>query len=253
MANARFYAAEASRFSGSRLYAENEAGELLGYMGTAVPFEWAGLGRVSPTGFPWTQPHNPELEQELYKRMIAAIPEVYAAEPPQLLLQRFRQSWKRQHAFMNDQGWIYRWREPILARGLSTTQPSGKIRVFNADLLPEVVEVAAQDAAITERQTVATIQNRFLTGWWTPEMTWLTDHGAFSFQVRGEWAEVKFFAAAPRREEGVLAWMSQAARAHGATGLYFTFNRSRAGEIERAEKMGFAEKDADVYVGLELS
>ena len=128
---ARFYATEASRVSGSRIYAENEAGELVGYIGTTVPFEWAGLGRVSPTGFPWTHPHNPELEQELYKRMIEAIPEVYASEPPQLLLQRFRQSWKRQHNFMNDRRVdLPVAREPIMARGLSTTQPSGKNSAF---------------------------------------------------------------------------------------------------------------------------
>ena len=66
----------------------------------------------------------------------------------------------------------------------------------------------------------------------------MCDAGAFSFQVRGAWAEIKFFAAAPGREDEVLAWMSRAAKAHGTTGVYFTFNPSRIGEMERRGRWG---------------
>ena len=56
----------------------------------------------------------------------------------------------------------------------------------------------------------------------------------------------------------LIHWAAQtddieAAKAHGANGVYFTFNPSRAAELARAKQLGFEEKDADVYVGLDLS
>jgi hypothetical protein len=252
LANARHYAADAARFPGSRIYAENGAGDLVGYIGTMMPFEWEGIGTVAPTGFPWTLPHDPALEQELYRRMMEAIPGGYAAQRPRVLIQRFRASWSRQLDFVKARRWKERFREPILARGLADAPATGTIAPVTKDLLASVAALAAGDPCLAEPPTALALEQRLAKGWLSWETFWVCDDGAVALQVRPPRAEVKFFACLPGREEGLLAWLSRAARAHGATGAYFTLNLKRGREIDRARSLGFKEKDADVYMGLEL-
>jgi hypothetical protein len=85
--NVRYISSHAPKFPGSRLFAERDGpgGEVVGYIGTHDPFQWKTLGMAVPFGFPWTWPRDGALERELYDRMFASTPSVYAGTLPPIM------------------------------------------------------------------------------------------------------------------------------------------------------------------------
>lgn len=256
LANARSLAARAAEHPGARIYAERD-GELVGYIGTHPPFDWGEIGLASPFGFPWTFPRDDGLAAELYSRMLEAIPRVYAAEPPQYLIQRFRSTWSEQLGFVATRGWTERFRKGIWARrsGDDGNPIAGKLRILEAGTsgFAALSAHADHDTALTSRPSASTLGERAESGWFSPERCWRAEGlGAFSIDVRGDWAEVQLFHAHEGRVAELLSLLDVAARAHGANAVYFILGDAETARIEQLKGAGFSMIDADVYVALGL-
>jgi hypothetical protein len=258
LANARSLAARAAQHPGSRLYAEDQNGDLIGYIGTHPPFDWGDMGLTVPFGFPWTWPRNGALAAELYKRMHAAVTQVYAADPPRTLIQRFRSTWTEQHTFVRARGWTERFRKPILTRRIALRKRDGapRLRALSSSGTPDYACLSAHadtDPLLASRPSASTLSERAAAGWFSMERCWEVEGlGAFALDIRDGWAEVEVFYAHPDHAAELLDLMDIAARAHGAEGLYFILAETEAGRRGQLESAGFTATDADVYVGLTL-
>jgi hypothetical protein len=249
--NVRHISAHAPKFPGSRLFAER-GGQVVGYIGTHDPFQWKTLGMAVPFGFPWTWPRDAALERELYDRMLAATPGVYAGQKIDFYIQRFRRSWTHHHTFFRERGWREAWADPIMARPLAGREPSGapKAERLTDTHVDEVVKLAASDpTSIKPDPDAKGVRARFNDGWAEWEGAWIVKgEGAFAIEVRRPWAEVKMFYANPAGFERVVGAMDAAAAGLGARELYFTIRPG--GEARKAplEKLGFKHADDDVFV-----
>lgn len=253
--NARSMAARAEAFPGSRIYAENRQGDLVGYIGTHPPFEWGELGSAAPFGFPWTWPRDEGLEVELYDRMVSAIPLAYGQYRPRAFIQRFRTGWERQLGFMAARGWTERFRNPIWSRAIPNghREGAGGLRLLGADGLEVLAAHADHDVAETSRPSVSSLGEREAAGWFTMERCWESPGaGAFAFTVRNGVAEVELFYAREERVGEVLLMLQSAASAHGATRVYFTLGEAAKRRMDQLAGSGFAQTDADVYMALTL-
>ncbi|MFM9995817.1 MAG: hypothetical protein ACKVU4_08455 [Phycisphaerales bacterium] len=225
-----------------------------------------------PFGFPWTWPRDGALERELYDRMLAATPGVYAGQKIDFYIQRFRRSWTHHHTFFRERGWREAWADPIMARPLvpratgsavARGQSAGVAQSVNdceklTDAhIDEVVELAASDpTSIKPNPDAKGVRARFKGGWAEWEGAWIVKGaGAFAIEVRTPWAEVKMFYATPAGFERVVGAIDAAAAAlvrGGAGELYFTIRPG--GEARKAplEKLGFKHVDDDVFVRRDL-
>lgn len=270
--NVSHISAHAAKFPGARLFAQRD-GEVVGYIGTHDPFQWKDFGKAVPFGFPWTWPRDEGLERELYERMVEATPRAYTGQRVDFYIQRFRRSWERQHAFLQERGWREGWRDPILTRevgkrehrppgtaaggtGGSTEGDAGSTVVaLTEDLLGEVAQIAAGDpTGGSPAPDVKALRQRFKDGWAEWSAAWLVrDAGAFALEVRRPWAEVKMFYATPHAWERVLGAMEDAAAALGASEVYFTLRPGFEGRRGPLEERGFRHVDDDVFVRKDLA
>ncbi len=203
--NVRHISAHAPKFPGSRLFAERD-GQVVGYIGTHDPFRWKTLGMAVPFGFPWTWPRDGALERELYDRMYAATPAVYAGQKIDFYIQRFRRSWTHHHTFFRERGWREAWADPIMTRPIlpdgggviagpgtamtegafSSTAPTTPrsssppaLSILHAERLTEahideVVALAASDpTSIKPDPDAKAIRARFNDGWAEWEGAWI--------------------------------------------------------------------------------
>jgi hypothetical protein len=255
LANARALAARAAAHPGSRIYAEKDA-EMVGYIGTHPPFDWGDMGPTAPFGFPWTWPRNDELAIELYTRMLEAVPRAYSRDKPRTLIQRFRSTWSEHLAFVSARGWTERFRKGIWARraGPDGLAESHRLRPIGLDsaAFSRLSMYADHDPALSSRPSATTLSERAASGWFSPERCWeAVGLGAFSLDVRGDWAEVQLFHSHEARVHELLALADVAAKAHGANALYFILGEGER-RIEQLKAGGFALIDADIYMGLAI-
>jgi hypothetical protein len=250
-ANVRHISQHVSRFPGARLFAER-GGKIVGYIGTHDPFQWKNLGSAVPFGFPWTVPEDPSVERALYDRMLAATPGVYAGERIDFYIQRFRASWARHHAFLRERGWREAWRDPILSKPClpGPTRASRALTPVDTDAL---VELAAKDPCLPEpKPTAAAIAQRFRDGWQEMDSAFIVaGAGAFAFEVRKPWAEVKLFYADPARTAEVIGAMEARAAERDARGVYFTIRPGAERRRPQIEAQGYTHADDDAFVRLD--
>jgi hypothetical protein len=250
--NVKHISQHAAKFPGARLFAERD-GRAVGYIGTHDPFAWKDQGMAVPFGFPWTIPHDAALERELYDRMLAETPGVYAGQKVDFYIQRFRASWSRHHAFVRERGWREAWRDPILCKPRAGGA-IGASRPLSAEDLGSLAELAAADPCLPDpKPTAAAIAARFKDGWQEFESASIVPGaGAFAFEVREPWAEVKLFYADPSRAGEVMAALEARAVERGARGVYFTIRPGLERRRPQAEACGYTHADDDVFVRLDL-
>jgi hypothetical protein len=246
------------RYPGSRLYAERPDGTLLGYIATHPPFEWIAsqhgpparsLGWAIPFGFPWTDPLDTQLEIELYDAMIRALPEVYGEFTRDIYIQRFRESWSRQLAFLEQSGWRLHERLPLFGREIGTpSAPTHELIPIARDDLGLVSALSHEDPTNVDKLSIDDLQQRYDGGWIASDTFWrLAERGAFAVEQRGRWAGVTFLAARPDAWDETLQAAATRSAALGATEIYFTIEAREARRREALEKLGFREVDAGVY------
>lgn len=241
-----------------RFYAERADASLAGYIGTHPPFEWissqhgppvVSLGWAIPFGFPWTHPEDDALAAALYDELIRAIPDVYAECQRDLYIQRFRESWTKQVAFVTDRGWKLHDRLPLLGRSIAREQspPKGLAHVETSDLAL-VADLATRDETTIAQPSADELQSKLDGGWLVDDTFWgLGDRGAFAIEHRGEWAGVTLFFARPDAWNETLQAASAQAASLGASELYFTVESKEEKRREALEAQGFKEVDAGVY------
>ncbi len=257
LTNARNVSQHTEQFPGSRIYAERE-GDLVGYIGTHPPFEWEPGLWVIPFGYPWTYPHDPDLARELYDRMVAATPKVYADQTSiSCYVQRFRGSWQRHIDFFTERGWYERWRHTLLARRTTNDSSACGTLVKPAETgdLQAISDIALEDPSSVDRPTVQDLENRLAGGWLEWESLWLVPGlGAFEVEVRRPWGEVRFFAALPDADNGAALWDTLLATAHrgSASEIYFTVEEREAKRRVQLELRGYRPVDAGVYLTLDV-
>ncbi len=241
-----------------RLYAERSDGTLLGYIGTHPPFEWIAsqhgppaesLGWAIPFGFPWTYPVDEQLEIALYEEMIRATPQIYSQFQRTIYIQRFRESWPRQIAFLTRRNWKLHDRLPLIGRTIDDPGAAPKeltpIRREDLALVSELCH--ADDTAVDEFST-AELQEKYDGGWIVHDTFWrLGDRGTFALEQRGPWAAVTVLFARPEAWMETLRAAAATAHALGANEIYFTIDSNEARRREVLERQGFSEVDAGVY------
>lgn len=256
--NVRHQLKHAQRYPKCRLYAEHQSGKLLGYIGTHPPFEWTtsqedqptkSLGWAIPYGFPWTHPQNSELEVALYDAMLRATPEQYAEFQRDIYVQRFRASWTRHLAFMEQRGWRLHKRIPILGRSADTDEESRpKLTLVQRDDLSLVSSISQQDEVIAKQLTLAELQQHYDGGWIASETFWrLGEDGVFAIESRASWAEVTLLLAKPDAWGQTLQAAVAQAAALGAAEVYFTVEAHESRLLNLLETHSFREVDASVY------
>jgi hypothetical protein len=257
--NVRYISSHAPKFPGSRLFAERDGpgGEVVGYIGTHDPFQWKTLGMAVPFGFPWTWPRDGALERELYDRMFASTPSVYAGQKIDFYIQRFRRSWTHHHAFLSERGWREAWADPILTRPVGKTTGTPKFEKLTDAHVDEVVKLAAADpTALKPAPDANGIRARFTDGWCEWDSAWIIPGaGAVAIEVRkpGGYAEIKTFYATPAGFADVVALADAQAAAMGARELYFTIRPGGEARKGPVEKLGFKHVDDDVFVRRDLA
>lgn len=241
-----------------RLYAERPDGTLLGYIGTHPPFEWIAaqhgppaksLGWAIPFGYPWTWPFDEQLEAALYEEMLRVTPEIYAAFQRDIYIQRFRASWSRPLAFLEQHGWKLHDRVPLIGREVDTSVPlSEDLIQITRDDLALVSSLSQEDNTAEEKLSTAELQERFDGGWIVRDTIWrLGERGAFALEQRGQWAAVTVFYATPAAWNETLQAAAAQASALGAREIYFTIEAHETRRREALERQGFGEVDAGVY------
>ena len=249
---------QARRYPKCRLYAEGAGGEMLGYIGTHPPFEWLAaqhgppaqsLGWAIPFGYPWTHPHSDTLEAALYDEMIRVTPEVYADSQRDIYVQRFRESWSRQIAFIEARGWRRHDRLPLLGRPVGNAgPPPADLAVVTRDDLPLVSELSHADDVASDKFTTESLQQRYDGGWIVSDTFWrLGQRGAFTIEQRGQWAAITFFVAKPDAWDETLRAAASQAAALGASEVYFTVDAHESRLRAKLEADDFREVDAGVY------
>jgi hypothetical protein len=249
----RHNGAHAPKFPGARLFAER-GGQVVGYIGTHDPIQWQTLGMAVLFGFPWTWPQDGALERELYDRMLAATPGVYAGQKIDLYIQRFRRSWTHHHTFFRERGWREALAWPIMTRPLAGRAGTPKAEKLTDAHVDEVVELAASDpTSIKPNPDAKAVRARFNNGWTEWEGAGIVKGaGAFAIEVRKPWAEVKMFYATPAEFKRVVDAVDGAAAALGARELYFTIPTGGEARKAAVEKLGFKHVDDDVVVRRDL-
>lgn len=263
LVNVRCHTKPAEQHPAARIYAERPDGQLIGYIGTHPPFEWAPpsepvrLGWTIPFGFPWTFPIDRDLEAELYDRMMRVTPNTYPGSQVDCYIQRFRESWPRQIEFLFERGWKQLWRFPILSRRIEEEQaePGLDIKTVTPQDLPAVCEFGADDPLVKNAPNPKSLRQD-LDGGWLPwhGMRLVEGAGAFALDIRPPWAEVKLFhvgrgAAATDR---LLQAITATARQVGVSETYFALDPDETERMGSLAERGFTDVDAGVYLAYEL-
>jgi len=249
---------QAKQFPKCRLYAESPGGELLGYIGTHLPFERLAsqhgppaesLGWAIPFGYPWTHPHDPALAANLYDEMILTIPQEYADFKRDIYIQRFRESWSRQLSFLEERGWRRHLRVPLLGRNVEGAGDlPTQLSVVTRNDLKLVSELASEDLTAASKPTAEDLQQRYDGGWIVSDTFWrLGERGAFAIEQRGPWAAVTLLFARPDAWDETVQAVAAQARGLGVEEIYFTIDAHETRRREALEKLGFHETDAGVY------
>ena len=247
-----------AKYPKCRLYAEDSDGAMLGYIGTHPPFEWIAsqhgpparsLGWAIPFGYPWTNPYDKDIEAVLYDEMIRVTPEIYSGFQRDIYIQRFRESWSRPIAFLEQRGWKLHDRLPLVGR-----------EIDNQDAVPEelapirredftlVSDLSQTDDTATDKFSTAELTERYDGGWIVHDTFWrLGERGAFALEPRGAWAAVTQFFARPEAWNETLRATAAQAYALGAREMYFTIDANETRRREALERQGFHEVDAGVY------
>ena len=241
-----------------RLYAEDSRGTMLGYIGTHPPFEWIAsqhgppaesLGWAIPFGYPWTHPYDETLEAALYDEMIRVTPEIYGDFQRDIYIQRFRESWSRPLAFLQQRGWRLHDRLPLIGRSIhdAGTVPKSLLPVTREDLAI-VSELSRGDDTNAEAFSTAELQDRYDGGWIVHETFWrLDERGAFALEQRGQWAAVTVFFARPDAWIDTLRAVAAQACTMGVGEIYFTIDAHETARRVALERQNFREVDAGVY------
>lgn len=256
--NVEYQLGHASRYPKCRLYAERSDGTLVGYIGTHPPFEWVGsqhgppaesLGWAIPFGYPWTDPLDAALEAALYGQMVRVTPELYADFRRDIYIQRFRESWSRHLAFLEQHGWRRHARLPLIGRQLGDPgHPPGDLVVITRDDLALVSDLSHDDQAAVDKLSTNDLQQRYDDGWIVNDTFWrLGERGAFALEQRGAWAAVTVLFARPAAWDETLRAAASQAGALGAKEIYFTIDAHERRRHEALERHGFREVDAGVY------
>jgi hypothetical protein len=253
LTNVRYQLRHADQYPGCRIYAER-AGRLVGYIGTHPPFDWTDDWRVIPFGFPWTDPVDAALEDELYNRMMDATPRVYADAPPAVAyVQRFRGSWARHRAFMAARGWARRWALPLLASA-TTAGPAAcdtlVTPVTGADL-DAICALSAIDPHGGGGTTSEKLREQAAGGWLELASLWhVPGLGAFEMEVRSSWGEVRWLATHPDAEgsDGFWGALRSVGRRQGASEVYVTIEQGAEGRRAQLERHGFATTETGTYM-----
>lgn len=246
------------QYPGCRLYAEGPDGTLLGYIGTHPPFEWVAsqhgppaqsLGWAIPFGFPWTDPFDESLEAALYDRMIESTPRVYHEFQRDIYIQRFRESWTRHLAFLEQRGWRRHARLPLLGREVSDRgAPPDELVAVTRDDLPLISTLSQEDVTAEEKYSAQGLQQRYDDGWIVSDTFYrLGERGAFALEQRGPWAAVTQLFARPKDWADTLRAAATQAGALGARELYFTIESGESRRRPELERHGFHAVDAGVY------
>ncbi len=241
-----------------RLYAESADGTLRGYIGNHSPFEWLAdqhgppaesLGWTIPLGFPWTDPLDEDLEAALYDAMIRAIPEIYADFSRDIYIQRYRESWSRHIAFLEQRGWRCHARVPLIGREIGTPGlPTDELIPVTREDLPLISELSGADQTASQKFSTEELQQRYDGGWIVSETFWrLGERGAFALEPRGRWSAVTVLWARPEDWDDTLRAAATQAAALGAREIYFTVEAHETDRRQALEHRHFTEVDAGVY------
>jgi hypothetical protein len=255
--NVRSLIKNAEQHPQARIYAERPDAALAGYIGTYAPFEWKPGWWTLPFGFPWTHPHDADLERELYDRMLTATPDAYPGVRRDAYIQRFRASWAHPVGFMQARGWSEAWRYPIVARAVDAASTSSHrtVEAVTDDRLEEVCTLATADPHAADKPTVEQVRGRLKDGWLMPDWFRIVpDAGVFALEIRPPWAEVKFFASRPQADalRRTLSAVDALAREQGASEVYFTLADEETERQRQLAEHGFREVDAGVYLTCEV-
>jgi hypothetical protein len=254
MTNVRHCMAEAASHPQSRIYAENADGEMVGYIGTHMPFEWFPGGWTLPFGFPWTYPVDTGLEADLYDRMFTITPQTYPGMKRNLYVQRFRESWQRQIEFMTARGWQHKWRFPILSHRVEMAATGeDAARLLEAEDIATACAFAVSDPHLRNKPSVDSLRKELDGGWTDWESIWIVpDVGVFGLDVRSPWAEVKLFYADAERFDALLSAVVATARRLAVSEYYFTLEEDETDRYRALVRRGFEEVDAGIYLVFEL-
>ncbi len=254
--NVRYLMKEMDKYPKARIYAEDESGELVGYIGTHPPFDFGDGVRVVPFGYPWTFPRDETLAAALYDQMLESTPNCYGGMRFDLYLQRFRRSWKDEITFMEARGWREKWSYPILAQEIPGVEgcPLPRLMKVTACDLRQVESLAKRDELIDDAPSSNLLHDKLQAGWLSWDAIWILPwDGAFSFEVRDRVAEVKLFVVSGgvRAAENLMRGTYAMARQAGVSTLSFTLSGYNAKRREQFEELGFIHVDDEVF--LELS
>jgi hypothetical protein len=249
---------DGARYPKCQLYAERPDGTLLGYIGTHPPFEWIGaqhgpptqsLGWTIPFGYPWTDPLDTALETALYDEMIRVTPKIYADFQRDIYIQRFRESWSRHLAFLEQRGWQRHERVPLIGREIGEPDAvPGDLRAITRNDLALVSELSQTDDTAVAPFSTEDLEQRYDGGWIVSETFWrLGERGAFALEPRGPWAAVTVLFARPDAWDETLRTAAAQAATLGAREIYFTIEAHETRRRQALEKHGFHEVDAGVY------
>ncbi len=256
--NVEYQLSHGPQYPRCRLYAERGDGTMVGYIGVHPPFEWIAsqhgppaqsLGWAIPFGFPWTDPLDESLEVALYDEMICAIPETFADSQRDIYIQRFRGSWSRHLAFLQQRGWRRHSRIPLLGRDVADPgPPSDELSAVTRDDLALISTLCGADDTSSDKPSTGDLEHRWDDGWIVSDTFWrLGERGAFALEQRGKWAAITFLAAEPTGWDDTLRAAASQALVLGATEIYFTIESREALRRDALERRGFSEVDAGVY------
>ncbi|MDZ4831628.1 MAG: hypothetical protein SGJ09_15690 [Phycisphaerae bacterium] len=249
LANARGFGSHVPRLPGARLFAERDDGTIVGYVGVNETMPWEGLGQALPFGFPWTWPVDEATEAGLYSLMLASLPTLFPGARIDAIVQSFRRSWVRQHAFLQQRGWLEHEIAPIMAKRVMA--PTIRSPITQRIRLGEEESLAATVALdpVMEPIDATRLRRRIEQAWFEVDTFWVAPGtGAFQFEMRDDRAEVKLFRARPDALDALLDELVLRTSERGASTIYFTLNADQVKRLEQLRARGFEQRDADVYV-----
>ena len=241
-----------------RLYAERPDATLVGYIGTHPPFEWIAdqhgppaqsLGWAIPFGFPWTDPHDERLEQELYDEMIRVTPKAFGEFRRDIYIQRFRESWSYHVGSLEQRGWRRHARLPLLGRALGGPEtPSHELVAVTRGDLGLGATLIREDETAADKFSLSDLQQRYDAGWIASDTFWrLGERGVFALEQRGRWAAVTLLAARRDAWDETLRAAAAQAGVLGAAEIYLTVEPHEVRRRAALAGLGFREVDAGVY------
>ncbi|MCB9850818.1 MAG: hypothetical protein H6817_08950 [Phycisphaerales bacterium] len=256
--NVQHQLTNAVEFPNCRLYAERADGTMTGYIGTHPPFEWLAaahgpparsLGWAIPFGFPWTHPVDAALESALHDEMIRLTPITYADFKRDIYVQRFRESWTRHIAFLENRGWRLLDRIPLIGKEIGNlgSPPSETVPVTRDDM-SLVAELCQADDTAVEDYSSEELLRRYDAGWIVSDTFWrVGERGCFALEQRGQWSAVTLLFAKPEAWDQTLQTAAAQASMLGAKEIYFTIESHEGKRRAALDRHNYREVDAGVY------